>query len=90
MGIRRNNRSISAKKGKKISLDVSGSYLLKNCKNKEAITLLLKNEIAEYKSEITILYEKPKIKLFEIDEERILVGNKLMLSGKQSTVQKLK
>lgn len=65
------------KKGKKISLDVSGSYLLKNCKNKESITLLLKNEIAEYKSEITILYEKPKIKLFEIDEERILVGNKI-------------
>lgn len=65
------------KKGKKISLDVSGSYLLKNCKNKETITLLLKNEIAEYKSEITILYEKPKIKLFEIDEERILSGNKI-------------
>lgn len=65
------------KKGKKISLDVSGSYLLKNCKNKETITLLLKNEIAEYKSEITILYEKPKIKLFEIDEERILAGNKI-------------
>lgn len=65
------------KKGKKISLDVSGSYLLKNCKNKETITLFLKNEIAEYKSEITILYEKPKIKLFEIDKERILAGNKI-------------
>lgn len=65
------------KKGKKISLDVSGSYVLKNCKNKETITLFLKNETAEYKSEITILYEKPKIKLFEIDKERILAGNKI-------------
>lgn len=65
------------KKGKKILLDVSGSYVLKNCKNKETITLFLKNETAEYKSEITILYEKPKIKLFEIDKERILAGNKI-------------
>lgn len=65
------------KKEKKISLDVSGSYLLKDCKDKETITLLLKNDTAEYKSEITILYEKPKIKLFEIGEDRILAGNEI-------------
>lgn len=65
------------KKGKKISLDISGSYLLRDCDNKETITLSLINEITEYKSEITILYEKPKIKLFEIDHQRILTGNKI-------------
>ena len=60
---------------------------MKNCKNKETITLLLKNEIAEYKSEITILYEKPKIKslkeifsnLFKVKEKEQTIEEQIAL-----------
>lgn len=76
--------------GIETSLELTGSHQLYDCKNKEKIELVLKNNVADYRYEIIILFDKPIIELLEVDSYRKLANDKISVKWKTRNSKKVR
>lgn len=78
------------KKKKKIKVDLSGSYHLSDCKHKEKIVFYSNNEIAVNNEELTVLFEKPEIVFFELENIKLLIGSKIKIDWQVNNAERIK
>lgn len=78
------------KKKKKYKVDLSGSYHLSDCKHKEKIVFYSNNKIAENNCELTVLFEKPEIVFFELENTKLLIGGKSKIEWHVNNAERIK
>lgn len=78
------------KKKKKYKVDLSGSYHLSDCKHKEKIVFYSNNKIAENNEELTVLFEKPEIVFFELENTKLLIGGKSKIEWRVNNAERIK